>query len=234
MNTCLLCKQFFAAEINLIELFSPKRTVSSVLCHQCKKKFPRLGGQRCQLCDKELKKGEICQDCKQWQLLYHGQGLKNHAIYRYSPAFHDLMVNYKRYGDYCLKDVLQALIQTEIIKIKQMNFDYYVPVPTSPEHRARRKFDTVAGIFEGLLPLTKVLIKESGTSAQGEKSKNERLLTKQSFLIDKEMVFKDNIRNRRFLLLDDIYTTGRTLYHARDKLLECFPQAKIESFSICH
>ncbi|MCT7819680.1 MAG: ComF family protein, partial [Lactobacillus crispatus] len=31
-----------------------------------------------------------------------------------------------------------------------------------------------------------------------------------------------------------IYTTGRTLYHARDRLQQGFPEMKIESFSICH
>ncbi|EEJ75861.1 hypothetical protein HMPREF0492_1017 [Lactobacillus acidophilus ATCC 4796] len=33
--------------------------------------------------------------------------------------------------------------------------------------------------------------------------------------------------------MDDIYTTGRTLYHARDCLRQDFPELQIESFSIC-
>ncbi|MDN6023416.1 MAG: ComF family protein, partial [Lactobacillus sp.] len=37
----------------------------------------------------------------------------------------------------------------------------------------------------------------------------------------------------KVLLLDDIYTTGRTLYHARDCLTSSFPGMHIESFSIC-
>nr|WP_322573199.1 hypothetical protein [Lactobacillus sp. PV037] len=34
------------------------------------------------------------------------------------------------------------------------------------------------------------------------------------------------------VLLDDIYTTGRTLYHARDALIKKYPNLEIKSFTI--
>ncbi len=58
-------------------------------------------------------------------------------------------------------------------------------------------------------------------------------MSPQSFLIAKDVQLRENIFKGKILLLDDIYTTGRTLYHARDKLRELFPETIIESFSIC-
>ena len=112
-------------------------------------------------------------------------------------------------------------------------YDYYVPVPTSPEHQMRRQFDTISAIYGDILPLTPVLIKKEGSHAQGEKNKEERLKTPQGFLIDKNINIRENIQTGKVLILDDIYTTGRTLYHARDCLKEAFPGMQIESFSIC-
>lgn len=231
MIECLFCGQYFAADFNLLDLLSTQKKRQGRLCWQCLKRFPRLGKTRCPNCDKNVEKSGLCLDCQDWQKIYPDNLLKNHAVYRYSDAFHDLMVNYKRYGDYCLREILQELIRKEI---QGYHFDYYVPVPTSPEHQKRRQFDTVSAIFADLLPLSYFLKKKEGTGAQGEKNKRQRLLTPQGFFVAKDAPIKDNISNDRFLLLDDIYTTGRTLYNARDKLLEVFPQAKIESFAICH
>ncbi len=50
---------------------------------------------------------------------------------------------------------------------------------------------------------------------------------------DKNINIGENIQTGKVLILDDIYTTGRTLYHARDCLKEAFPGMQIESFSIC-
>ena len=131
------------------------------------------------------------------------------------------MVRYKRYGDYILCHVLVELID------QLPAADYYVPVPSSPSHLEKRGFDTVCAIYQKLVPLTKLLVKADTEKAQGEKNREERLLTKQTFsAIDNKNV------SGKILLLDDIYTTGRTLYHARDALLEVYPNCKINSFTI--
>lgn len=231
MNNCLLCNQSFVPKISYLQLFSLKKERKSYLCQRCLAKFELLGENRCHFCQKNLERGNMCQDCKYWQSIYGDKLLRNHALYRYNPYFHDLMVAYKRYGDYVLRKVLQELCYLEL---KRLDFDYYVPIPTSPEHQEKRQFDTIEAIYGDIVALNRFLKKGEGNGAQGEKNKQERLLTPQSFLIAKEIEIKDNKAKEKILLLDDIYTTGRTLYHARDKLLEVFPNARIESFSICH
>ena len=230
MNICLICQQIFLPKINLLDILSLKKPSYPQLCTHCLEKFELLSESRCSICDRNSSEQIICEDCQTWQKKYSHNILRNHAIYRYNSAFHDLMVNYKRYGDYELNRALRALIKD---KIRHYQFDYYIPIPTSPEHQAKRQFDTIYEIFDSVFELTPFLKKIEGSGAQGEKNKIQRLKAKQSFYLDQKIVKRVNINHKKVLLLDDIYTTGKTLYNARDKLLETFPQARIESFTIC-
>ena len=230
MRKCLLCEQVFTPDIFFAEIFSLKKYRERKICLHCLKQFRRLTDKKCAICSKMLDKGIICTDCVRWKKIYQGDVLRNHALYRYDATFHDLMVSYKRRGDYAMREILQELCYEYLNKNK---YDYYAPVPTSPEHQMRRQFDTISAIYGDILPLTPVLIKKEGSHAQGEKNKEERLKTPQGFLIDKNINIGENIQTGKVLILDDIYTTGRTLYHARDCLKEAFPGMQIESFSIC-
>ncbi|MCT3601659.1 ComF family protein [Lactobacillus acidophilus] len=230
MKQCLLCNQFFTPPVLFTQIFRLKKYRERKLCSYCLKQFEHLIGNKCAFCSKVLKQGVICVDCKNWQKKYSNNLLHNYALYHYNSTFHDLMVDYKRRGDYALREVLQELCYEYLHKTK---YDYYVPIPTSPEHIKKRQFDTIFAIYGDILPLTPILIKKEGSHAQGKKNREERLKTPQSFLIDKNIKKRENIQTGKVLILDDIYTTGRTLYHARDCLRQDFPDLQIESFSIC-
>lgn len=231
MNKCLLCQQLFSPPFSFYQVFFGKDRGQMVLCPHCRAKFERLKGPRCPICARASTQPHICADCQAWRALYGTDLLRNHSFYAYNQAVHDLMVRYKRYGDYVLYRVLQSLCRAEIKQLPA--YDFYVPIPTAPEHRQRRQFDTVQAIFAGLLPLTILLSKHTGSRAQGQKNKRERLQTKQSFYLNPHCPLTEKMTDGSFLLLDDIYTTGRTLYHARDKIRARFPRARIESLAIC-
>ncbi|MDF7672355.1 ComF family protein [Lactobacillus sp. ESL0701] len=230
MNSCLLCGQQFAPAISLRQVFSWQKVHVQRICPRCRAKFQSLPDRKCPVCAGELAPNGVCLNCRTWRKIYGSKLLHHYAVLRYNDAAHDLMVNYKRYGDYVLRAVLQELCDQEL---KQVKADYYVPIPTSVAHLEKRQFDTISAIYDEIVPLTPILLKSGDYGAQGSKNRTERLKSGQTFGVNHDLALDFNqLNQRKILLLDDIYTTGRTLYHARDALSAVFPAARIESFSI--
>ncbi len=66
------------------------------------------------------------------------------------------------------------------------------------------------------------------TAPQAQRSRKQRLEEAQPFAVKPEATVE--IKNKKLLLIDDVYTTGRTLYHAAEALQTFGPQS-IRSFS---
>lgn len=222
MSYCLLCNTNYKPSLDFEKLFLMKKQEERLICSNCLHNFEGLTDNCCANCNRLGEKTDLCSDCQRWKREYEDKILANTSLFKYNQALHDVMVNYKRYGDYALHQVLAELVKDQIPPA-----DYYVPVPTSKSHFERRQFDTISEIFKPLVPLTQILEKHDDGSAQGEKNRQQRLQTPQSFYVSEELNLKGTI-----LLLDDIYTTGRTLYHARDALASACPSAFIKSFTI--
>lgn len=84
-------------------------------------------------------------------------------------------------------------------------------IPVDEETMATRGFNQVEGWLEGLNYHCALQMKQrQGRIKQARKTRQERLRSKQPFLYR-----GPRVENRNILLVDDIYTTGRTLYYAR-------------------
>lgn len=228
MNRCLICFNMFALNLDYYELLIPQKNQKKNICPNCLQKFEALTDNVCKNCSRPLKEPQnLCSNCQYWSQKYQGNLLSNKSLYKYNQAFHDLMVQYKRYGDYELRMIFKDLITTLPAA------DLYVPIPSSPSHLKKRGFETIESIYKEKVRLTFLLDKLDHESAQGEKGMWERLNSKQTFRVKKKIQVS-NSSSVKILLLDDIYTTGRTLYHARDALRSDFPCTKIESFTLAH
>lgn len=60
------------------------------------------------------------------------------------------------------------------------------------------------------------LVQEKGV-AQSQKARQDRMETPQPF---KLVMGTERLRQQRVILVDDIYTTGRTMRHAADLIIE--------------
>lgn len=217
MSACLLCQQPLADDWSLAQWLDWRPLRLAHLCARCQAQFEPIIGPVCPGCGRPGT--ELCADCRRWQAQV-GSLLHNHALFRYNDAMKQLIFQYKGLGDYRLRHVFSDQLQLG------NRHTALVPIPSEPSHFARRGFDPVLGLF-GHLPLQQWLSKRDTATPQAQKNRQERLATPQSF----RAVIPTH-HYRQVLLLDDLYTTGRTLYHARQALIDAGFSGPIRSFSL--
>ncbi|WP_235803377.1 ComF family protein [Lacticaseibacillus brantae] len=142
------------------------------------------------------------------------------ALFTYNTAMKAFIQQYKGLGDYRLHDAFAGMWP------HWLQHWTLVPIVSEPGHLDRRGFDPVLGLFADL-PLRQLLAKAATDKPQAQKTRAERLQTPQSFAVVQPV---SGIK--QILLLDDLYTTGRTLYHAKDALVAAGFQGKVQSFSL--
>ncbi|WP_125771625.1 ComF family protein [Companilactobacillus furfuricola] len=225
MSNCLNCGQNISKKLNLSEIFLWNEMTSSKLCSYCQKQLVTLPDkEHCPNCFK-LGSREICLDCVIWQNKYKIFN-QHFAIYEYNQFIHDYFKSYKRYGDV----LLAQLFASEIKRwSKQFKFDLITYIPSSASHFNKRGFDPVYELYKDIFQLTPVFEKVDADKPQAQKNKQERMNTPQTFKIRSDFRQKDH--DMQILIVDDIYTTGRTILHAR-QLLYSQGFQKIQTFSL--
>lgn len=211
---CLLCHTEYTIEATFHQLFLLKDS-SPGLCTTCHNKFQLITPPYCSRCYKPDIK-DVCSDCKNWE---KEDIIVNHqAVFTYNTALEEFFSRYKFLGDYRLHHVFHKYFQIE----KGYTI---VPIPVSKQRFQERGFNQVAALLQQL-PFSSLLEKEEGP-AQNTRTRNERLKNKNTFTLKAKVKVPDKI-----LLVDDVYTTGRTLQHAIAVLKQGGAQ-EIKTFSLC-
>ncbi|WP_330218383.1 ComF family protein [Sporosarcina globispora] len=131
---------------------------------------------------------------------------KNVSLFMYDDFLKETIARCKFRGDYILARAFSPFIRE---RLKNMDFDYLVPIPLSPERLYERGFNQSAALIHEAGFTVTELLKRIHSEKQSKKSRQERIHQKQVF----ELIPAD-IENKVILLIDDIYTTGSTLYYA--------------------
>ena len=211
---CLLCHTEYTIEATFHQLFLLKDS-SPGLCTTCHNKFQLITPPYCSRCYKPDIK-DVCSDCKNWEK--EGIIVNHQAVFTYNTAMEEFFSRYKFLGDYRLLHVFHKYFQIE----KGYTI---VPIPVSKQRFQERGFNQVAALLQQL-PFSSLLEKEEGP-AQNTRTRNERLKNKNTFTLKAKVKVPDKI-----LLVDDVYTTGRTLQHAIAVLKQGGAQ-EIKTFSLC-
>lgn len=153
---------------------------------------------------------ELCEKCfqslKAEFIHFYVGDVPTLAIYHYDDTIKNLLYKFKGCYDYELKNVF---LERYLLYLRIIYAGYVVvPVPSSKVDDEKRGFNHVDEIFKSLkLPMEYVLKKEV-REKQSSKSKKSRSK------IDKQIVIenKEKIKGKKVLVVDDVYTTGATLY----------------------
>ncbi|MTD42237.1 ComF family protein [Erwinia sp. CPCC 100877] len=224
---CNYCLQVTSRNLTLKEIFIPQKLESEQLCSTCVQKFQLLPQIEC--CHGCQKAGyaAYCPDCLKWQQQFPAYDFHHESLFAYDAAMQEWFEQYKFKGNYSLRFSFAKFIAA-YFKIKKNQL--VIPIPISTERMKTRGFNQVAGLLEAAqVSYQPYLIRFEHSESQVTKNRKARLALKQPFKLTEKA--KEVITNQEILLVDDIYTTGRTLFHAAQVILEHNP-SKLNTFSI--
>ena len=172
------------------------------------------------------KKNILCENCFQSLnakfISFKIGSISALSIYEYEEVIKKLIYTYKGCYDYELKDVFLSRY-INYLKILYMGY-VIVPIPSSKVDDEKRGFNHVVEIFKSLgLPMYMVIEKNS-REKQSSKNKKDRLNV-ESILITKNI---ESIKGKKVLIVDDIYTTGATMF----KTIELVKQGKPKKIKV--
>lgn len=219
MTECLLCKGQIEEKGSFLQLFLLKEEGPSC-CYTCYQNFERISEEHCPRCFRDGK-SDLCTDCKKWE--EEGNQVQHQSIFTYNQAMKAYFSQYKFQGDYALRFVFAKAAKKAVKMFREHTI---VPIPVSVEKFQVRGFNKVQGILDAGKVAYSNILEKKDTLAQSSKTREERLQTQQAFEIKKEVDLPDKI-----LLVDDIYTTGKTLQLAKQIFLEAGVK-EVLSFSI--
>ena len=235
MKNCLFCGRELRRILSISFIISFARLEETLICKQCFEKFKRINpSQACPGCSREQSDRRLCSDCRAWQEKYPQMILKHQALFTYNKIAQEYMKEYKIQGDL----ILAQLFKKEIKKaLSPYEKDYHILfLPVSRDSFKNRGFNQVLLLLEAAeVSYQDCLLHKGQGKKQSAKDRHERLGSPQSFAWKGESTLDEKKKN--VLLVDDIYTTGRTLLHAKslvqEKLSTIDGQARaIESFTL--
>lgn len=154
----------------------------------------------------------ICKECEERLKPYELNLVQKDKffIYKYQDIIRNLLLNYKFNDASYLANSFAYLIKNnkKIYSILK-NYDIIIPVPLHKKRMNERGYNQTELIAKKLgIPVeTNCLIKAKNIKPQSTKTAKERQVDiKNVFAIQNV----EKIKNKKLLLLDDIYTTGST------------------------
>lgn len=206
---CMICFQDLTASANWGSFFT--KVEEKRLCEDCFVKLDKLSGTRCMLCSRRTTE-KICLDCKRWQKEGKADLTFNYSIFAYNNFMKEVVAKWKYRGDYQIAEAFAADFRHAFKKkFSFIKNPIVIPIPLSEERIKERAFNQAKQLADFLPARTIELLARKHGDKQSKKSKEERMNTENPFLV------KGPIQ-KPAIVVDDIYTTGRTMYHAAERL----------------
>lgn len=228
MNKCLWCKEEIAYTYTFFELFIYDKGKSPICDFCCSKLETLKDTTHCLGCGRKQESTSLCSDCLEWKKLYPNEPFKHMALFTYNSFAKEYMEKFKIMGDCELAGLFSQDLK---LAVKQFGKEaVIVPIPISQRSQQERGFNQIELLLQkariSYIPLLK---NNSKQEKQSKKDKRERMLTSQPFEV--EDTYAEKITDKAIVIIDDIYTTGRTVFHAADSIRPYKP-SKIVTLSL--
>lgn len=240
-SLCLYCQSPLQYDLSWDQLIGLRPLQFPVLCLKCSDLFCELAHSEtdCRGCQRPMSKTEdeaneylYCYDCYRWLKLYPEVLLPNASIYQYDDTFSEWLSRYKYHGD-----IRMAKVMTEPLKKIHTQYaqHHWLILPSSASSLAERGFHSIAMLLdEAEIPYSSPFIYTGDGQKQAKKTRADRIKLKASFKIKSDFSFSHN----KYLLFDDVYTTGATMLQAKSLLFQAFQKNKkeiqLDSLTLAH
>lgn len=238
MANCIWCEQRPINSLSWETLFEIGPRPG--FCEACQASLdPLIGKRLCLICGRDLDKLDsyyqydgVCQDCRTWHDTPNSEIFANNrSVYTYNEALKEMLTRYKFRGD-------ALLIQGFKQDLRKTYRAYYksqlaIPIPLSTERLGERTFNQAALIASCLrVPVSDAFIRVDQAQKQSKQTREERLdRQQQENFFQAQPQYKDVIKGKAVVLIDDIYTTGSTVRLAALALKKLEPKT-ISSFTL--
>lgn len=226
MGRCLICNHGIQDALTLAKIFSFKPYRESCVCERCSHSFHKIPRKfACPGCSRLQEDGSDCRDCIKWKQKVANNLVTHEAFFCYDDVLKNWLQIYKFQGDTRYAGIMADMLH----EFYEGHTDaVVVPMPSSKASMDNRGFNQCEELLKYAgIPYVDLIRNVSRDIKQSEKNRLERMETVQPFQV-KELLVD---RSQSILLFDDIYTTGRTLMHAKELLWGAGFTA-ISSFSI--
>lgn len=154
----------------------------------------------------------ICSICEsKFELFSSNEVDELLSLYKYNEAMKDYLHRYKFLHDVILSNVFRDKIYSNLSKRKEI----IVPIPMHPFKLKERTFAHVDELLKAAKIPFQHFLEKITTETQMGKSREERINSPQIF----KLLQNAEALNKDIILVDDIYTTGTTIAHAKTLLI---------------
>ncbi|OFW81369.1 MAG: hypothetical protein A2887_03600 [Alphaproteobacteria bacterium RIFCSPLOWO2_01_FULL_40_26] len=212
----------------LLSIFFPSHCLSceeivskdALFCSECWQKLQFISEPKCKICsypfEVEIKHlPPFCSQC----LLKKPSYDRSVVIFRYNHIIRTA-ISALKYRDqtFLAKKFSTLLVSKSKNEIDAC--DLITAVPLHPKKLRKRKFNQAAMIAKKLSPekfITDLLWRTADTTPQVQLRKKQREKNlKRAFVMNKK--YRNNVKNKKILLVDDVMTTGATLENCAKEL----------------
>ncbi len=190
---CILCREYLQPGAFLL------------LCPDCLRRLPLIPAKHCPVCGSVTPSGDgICFSCHQHRPWYH----KHSSVVFYTTEIRKMLLLFKFYHKRHYAPTLGILMSNYVSE----DYDLITSVPISRERMAQRGYNQSELLAVQIgerchIPYAAALQKQKNTLPQSKLNYKKRQINLNgSFAVVPEV----NVKEKRILLIDDIYTTGAT------------------------
>ena len=177
---------------------------SKLICKKCINSLPLLKGEKCDVCGREL---SLCK-CKTGDFAFK----RNISFMRYEGPCRELIIRYK----FLALPQLSKFMGVELARLvkgeySEFDFDFISYVPMNFVKKLHRKYNPAQLLAEEIskelrIPLASTMSKRFTFKQQKMLNKKERIK-----FVKGKFKAKQNLKGKKILLVDDVFTTGATL-----------------------